>query len=238
MTRRAAIAVAAAALAAAVAVALVVGPWRDGGAAPDGPSTSAPARAAVPPARTVRGLRAEHAAIADVVARERLLVAAATIGDGDAVAWLADVASGDDPLANRAAVALGTIASPAAAGELAALAASDRPVLVRANATRALAASGGVAQAPVLADLVRSPDTPARVRQEAAIALGRVGGGDGAVAALVDTLAAADDEQLRIALVQGLGAFDRPAARAALERHGAAPLSPTERAFVARALAR
>jgi hypothetical protein len=107
-------------------------------------------------------------------ARDRVLADAVRIGGPEIVRWLAQLAM-TDPAGARAATALGTIADPRAAAQLLRLARSDASPLVRANAVRALGASGGRADAVALAALVEDPAQPARVREEAADAIARIG---------------------------------------------------------------
>ena len=113
---------------------------------------------------------------------------------------------------------------------------------VRANAARALAKSCGAAQVETLVALASGDTQPLRVRQEAALALGAIRD-PAAVPALVQALQRAepdgsrDGEQLRISIVQALGALGTTEARAALSAHSQRPLSTTEAAFTASELA-
>jgi HEAT repeat protein len=76
-----------------------------------------------------------------------------------------------------------------------------------------------------------------RLRQEAALALAKVNGAN-AVPCLTGALRGASkgdgDEQLRISLVQALGATGSPAALSFLKTYAAGPLSRDEQAFVAK----
>jgi HEAT repeat protein len=128
---------------------------------------------------------------------------------------------------------LGAVDDPAATATLASLAAAPGSVLVRANAARALGSVGGSEEAMMLANVVSS-DAPLRVRQEAALALARIGGRD-QVPQLVSALNESQDEQLRISIIQALGALDEPLAREAITAHANRSLSPAERAFVRQA---
>jgi HEAT repeat protein len=133
------------------------------------------------------------------------------------------------------------VSDAAAAPALAELLASSAPVIVRANAARALGAAGTAEQAPDLAKLVGDSGQPLRVRQEAALALGKIGD-----PAVVATLAAALDQaagdpaqdavQLRISIVQALGGIGTGPAREALQRHQKRELTEVERVFTQRAL--
>jgi HEAT repeat protein len=186
-------------------------------------------------------LRAISGADLPADTREQALIAAASLGGPEAVAFLAEIAARDVKLGARAGAALGTIADPRAAGALADLVTSDAPVVARANAARALGASGSAEQEKTLAGAVVRVSEALRVRQEAALSLARIGD-----AAVVSDLAGALDraaadgspesEQLRISIVQGLGGIHAAPAREALERHLGRSLSPGERAFTARAL--
>jgi HEAT repeat protein len=209
----------------------------DGGAAGVGTSGSRDRVPAPPVRRSVRAVRDAYTATTDVNARAQALVEAGQVGDAEAIAWLVEIAGSDDPLAHRAGHALGQVTNAASVETLAALAVSDQPVLVRANAVHALATTGTVAHAPMLAALVHDAAQPTRIRQESALAIARLGGDDAVAAALGEALAAADDEQLRISIIQGLGGLDAPAARAALEAHAQKEtLSTDERAFLDRAM--
>lgn len=111
---------------------------------------------------------------------------------------------------------------------------------MRANATRTLVA-GGPDQGPTLANLLTDSAQPLRVRQEAAIALGQIGGTDAvqvlvAVLAQLEEQAGQETEQLRIAVVHALGAAHSPIGRDALARHAALPISTPERVFTTRAM--
>lgn len=187
-------------------------------------------------------LEARWQATSDGAVREQVLLELARLGTPEAALRLAAVAAGDERLGARAGAALGTVRSPAAADALASVAAGDGPVIARANAARALGASGGPGQAPLLAALASDPGQPLRVRQESALALGRIGGEAGAPALAGALEAAAADpgpeaEQLRISLARGLGGIGGSSAIAALARHAGRSLSPVERAFVERAAA-
>ncbi len=114
-------------------------------------------------------------------------------------------------------------------------------MIVRANAARALGAAGTGEQAPDLAKLVGDTAQPLRVRQEAALALGKIA--DPAVApalaAALDQAAgdpAQDAVQLRISIIQALGGIGSVPAREALLRHEKRPLTEVERVFTQRAL--
>lgn len=186
-------------------------------------------------------LEAAYRDAPDAVVRERTLAAAALLGTPEAAAWLATVAESDARLGAHAGAALGTMTDPRAVPELRRLA-SGGPVIVRANAIRALGATGDRESADVLGVLVADASQPLRVRQEAALAVGRLGD-----ASIVDRLVAAlesasnestpDAEQFRISLIQALGDVATPGARAALATHARRRLSTVERAFTERALA-
>jgi len=189
---------------------------------------------------TVEAWRAAYPSGDRPVGREAI-ERARSVGDAAAVRWLAELAAGDSQVGAVAGAALGGIASPGAAATLAELAAADGPVIVRANAARALGRSGGAEQVGTLATIAAGDGEPLRVRQEASLALGQIGDGTATpalAAALVraETDLSAEGEQLRISLVQALGALGTPAARSALVRHVEQTLSPTERAFTQRAL--
>ncbi|MBI4953715.1 MAG: HEAT repeat domain-containing protein [Myxococcales bacterium] len=175
-----------------------------------------------------------------MAARRELILRAASEAGPETVSWLAELAASGDELAAIAAQALGSVKSPSAASALLAIATARGPVITRANAARALGAAGGAAEIPALAALAANGREAVRVRQEAALALGSIGD-DGIVPVLASALeAAANDggseaEQLRISLVQALGGIDSPSAQEVLAAHAGRDLSPTERAFVARA---
>lgn len=176
----------------------------------------------------------------DAITRAREFLTVAREGTPESAAWLADAAGTNDGLGALAAAALGSIADHRAVPELARLAVDDGLVIVRANAIRALARSGGREHAGDLGVLVRDPSQPARVRQEAALALADLGD-DGVVSDLVAELArdaSPQAEQLRIAIVQALGAIGTESARVALGRHATRQLSALERLFTERAIAR
>jgi HEAT repeat protein len=206
-----------------------------------GPPTAA-SDGAAPQLNDIDSLRRAYGAAANDVARDQLLQRAGQLGTAEAAEWLAEVAEQNPGLASHASASLGAIDNPSAAAELLRLATNADSVLVRANAVRALGASGNATDTPPLAGLLSDEAQTLRIRQEAALALGRIGGPD-AVNALATSLtkleegAGADVEQLRISIVQALGNNPTPAARTALTRHAARKLSETERAFTTRALA-
>jgi HEAT repeat protein len=216
--------------------------------APPGRARAASPQPAAAPARPRRAPNLETVQ-RDYAARppgdgpqgEAALAAAARLGTPEAVRWLAAVAARDARLGARAGAALGTVRSRAAVPALTEVALADGPALVRGNAAKALGAVGGADEARALAGLAHDPRQPHRVRQEAARAAGRIGSAEAAeeLATALDDLAAegaAGDEGLRLALVEALAGIRAPVAREARARHGARPLSPVERAFVARAL--
>lgn len=184
---------------------------------------------------------AAAAAAADRPTRARSIAQAAAVGDAEAVRWLADVASHDPELAETAAAAIGHTANPHAVPSLRDLVGGSGTPIVRANAARAFGKSGSPADNALLSEILTRPDELARVRVETALAMGGIGD-----ASAVPTLAAtlrteatndsSDAMQLRIAVVQSLGAIGGDRAHAALEEHAARNMSPTERAFTARAL--
>ena len=195
-------------------------------------------------ARTPEGLAqliGRYARSTDGAERERLLGAVARVGDGAAVGWLAEVAVGDERLGAHAAQALGSVEDRRAAPALATLLRQPGPVHLRANAARALARAGSGAQAPLLLARVADGREPLRVRQEAALALSRVGHAQqvAPLARLLSQLGPRRDPeaaQLRLSLVQALGGIGGGAARKALLRHARRPLAEAERAFVRQAL--
>jgi HEAT repeat protein len=208
-------------------------PWE--GAAKRGapPGGSLAAQAAAEPRK------AAAAGATDDMARERAFQSAAQVGSADAIAWLADMAATDEPSATRAAAALGSVANKDAADQLEQLARSDARPLVRANAIHALARSGGPDNAAYLSQVVTDTRQVLRLRQEAALTLAAIG--DASVApALAAALGAAthdrggDSEQLRISIVQALGAIGSPEALASLKQYATGTLSKDERAFVAK----
>jgi HEAT repeat protein len=86
---------------------------------------------------------------------------------------------------------------------------------------------------------VANAGDPLRVRQEAALAVGKLAPADaaGKLGATLDAAAGdRDAEDLRIALVQALGSLRSPEARSALERHARRTLGDRERVFVQQAL--
>lgn len=181
---------------------------------------------------------AEHA---DEDVRDEVIVVTERLGTPEAARWLAELAGQDEALGGRAGAALGRLQGKDTAPVLAEVAASHAPTLPRANAVQALGASGSKEHAGLLAALVADGTQPLRVRQEAALALGNVGGSEqvATLASVLEELAAQrtpDAEQLRISLIQGLGGIHAPEARAALEKHAARELSPSERAFLSQAL--
>jgi HEAT repeat protein len=186
-------------------------------------------------------LREVYRSEADGAVREETLSTAAIVGNADAVGFLAEVAGSDEKLGARAGAALGSVADPRAAGALAALLGGEAKVIVRANAARALGASGDASQAEALAALVSDGSQALRVRQEAALALGSIGE-PSVVPVLASTLdraaseASPETSQLRISIVQALGAIGGEPAHAALARHLARELPEAERAFTRRAL--
>lgn len=190
--------------------------------------------------RGLDGLRERFGSESNAVLREETLLAAASLGSPEAVAWLAAVAQGDDPLASRAGAALGTVSDPGAAPALAALLAGDGSTLVRANAARALGAAGGAANEEQLTRSVTDAAEALRVRQESARSLGRLGA-RGSVPRLVSLLAATrsdgSEEQLRLSVVEALAVLGGPDAVRALKDFAAGPLTETERAHVTRSLA-
>lgn len=186
-------------------------------------------------------LRSAWDATDDHTAREQLLVEAARLGAPGAASWLADVADSDDVLAVRAGASLGTIADRRAAPELAKLAAADRSVLVRANAARALGRAGAEEHAPMLAQLVTDAAQPLRVRQQAALSLGHLRVPPAGLVNALETARAdrsTNGEQLRISLIQSLETLGTREAHDALRAYASAKPSPTEAAFLDRALAR
>lgn len=189
--------------------------------------------------RGLDGLRERFAAESNAVLREESLRSAASLGTPEAVAWLAQVARGGDPLASRAGAALGTVADAEAASALAALLAAEGSVLVRANAARALGASGGIAYEKQLSDLVADGAEALRVRQESARSLGRLGA-RGSVPRLASILAGTrpdgTEEQLRLALVEALAELGGPDAIRALKDFAGGALTDVEEAHVARSL--
>jgi HEAT repeat protein len=165
--------------------------------------------------------------------------AATAVGD---VQRLAEVAASDSERAERAAAAIGQTADPRAVPALRELLAGPNAPIVRANAARALGRSGSPADTAFLCAWLRRGDEVARVRTEAALAIGVIAD-PSAVSSLVETLRneATNDEpnaeQLRTAIVQALGAIGGDEAHAALEEHARRNLSTTERAFTRRSLA-
>ena len=198
--------------------------------------------------------RALHERNDDPVMRQAAIDLAARSGDPAAVLWLATLANADGVDGPRAAATLGSVTSKAAVPALVGLLASDPSPQVRASAARALAASGaGQDEAgAALEQSLGSPQEEIRVRQQAALALGQVGG-PAAAAALAGAWErsradrTATGEELRLAIIQGLQGLQSlqaqpgeqagggTAARAALAKIAAAPeLTDTERAFLAR----
>ena len=188
-------------------------------------------------------LRGEWDRTQDAAQRVRILEAAAHVPNPSGLQLLVDVATRPhEPLAAQAASAIGHMRNPKLADDLVRTAQGDSTPLVRANAARALATSGTAAQAPALLAIVGDDGAPWRVREEAALALGRIGDDAtaGALGGVLDRLAGApgdDPLQLRIAIVQALGTLASPAAVDALQRHRARSLAGVELAFVQRALA-
>ena len=197
-------------------------------------------------ARAPQGLQqltALYAQSAEGARREQVLGAVALVGDGAAVAWLAEVARRDERLAAHAAQALGSVQDRRAAPALAKALRQPGPVHLRANAARALGRAGGRAQAPLLLGRVADGREQLRVRQEAALALAQVGRAKDvrALTRLLEQLGGRQDaasRQLRLSLVQALGGIGGGAAREALLRHARRPLPEAEQAFVRQALAR
>ena len=179
----------------------------------------------------------------DVARRAELLGRASTLSDPSVVPWLVDIAESDSAMASQASAALGAVSAPAAGRGLLEIVTGSAPSLVRANAARALGRCGGPREAAVLATMIRDSGQPLRVRQEAALALGNIGD-PSVVPSLIATVEQAardttvDGEQLRISMVQALGALSSEEAQDFLKRYAREKLSPTERAFVSRALRR
>lgn len=199
-------------------------------------------RAQVASLQTLRELQKTFQDSQDDALLEEALTGAARLGTEDATRWLAHVAGTDSKYGGRAGAALGQMASADAAGTLESLALGQGPVIVRANAAKALGASGSGAHVPSLVQLVRNDAEALRVRQEGALALGRLkaGGSVDALAAALEAASASqgpDAEQLRISLVRALAMIGTEPARAAVARHAQRPLSSNEQVFVTQALA-
>jgi len=175
--------------------------------------------------------------------RVRAYDAAAAAGSPAGVRALAlEVA--DPVVGAQAAAALGRVTSPRAATALVEVMNGPAPAIARANAARALGTAGGASEAAALADAVEDAAQPLRLRQEAALALGRV-----ATPREVERLIAvlrrlggdrgAEAAPLRASLLQALAASGRPEAAAALRPHaadGPAEERPLARWLAARAL--
>jgi HEAT repeat protein len=201
------------------------------------------ASASVPPVvstASVEPWRAARDTAHDDAARTRAFELAAHDGSTAAAALLVEEARSDSPLAVKAAASLGRVESAAACGALAS-SLETGSTLVRANALRALGNAGGCGKADLLARLVADPSQPIRIRQEAALALAKTHD-PSATQALLTTLrseassATPLGEQLRLTLIQAVGATGSAEGREFLEAYAKAASSMTERAFAARYL--
>jgi HEAT repeat protein len=157
--------------------------------------------------------------------RARAYDAAAAAGSPAGVRALAREA--EDPAAGaQAAAALGRVTSRGAATALVEVMNGRAPGIARANAARALGAAGGAAEAAALADAVEDAAGPPRLRQEAALALGRIATEE-EVRRLVRVLRGsvgdrrADAVQLRAAVLQALATAGPPEAAEALRAYAA-----------------
>ena len=174
--------------------------------------------------------------------RTRLVNDAARVGGVEVVRWLAEIAEADPVVGAHAAVALGTVRDRTAAGELERLVLSSRPVIVRANAMRSLSAIDAAGNEALFSSLLAGVEEPLRLRQEAALALGRSKRPASAIPILVRHLdemssqPAEGGEQLRISIIQALEGSRDERVRAALKRHASRQITVAERAFTLRAL--
>jgi HEAT repeat protein len=190
------------------------------------------------PAPTAPGWRPTFERAKDDVTRARAFELAAGEPTTESVEWLAHIADTDPRLGARAAASLGTVKSPAMCETLVRLS-GNASILSRSNAIRAVGNSGGCNYSRSLATLVGNVQEPLRIRQEAATALAKIAD-PSVVATLADAMAALrseggpEAEQLRIAVIQTLGAIGSPDATKVLTNHARGVLSTVERAFVAK----
>jgi len=173
------------------------------------------------------------------VERIAALRAAARIGTPESVRWLASLAEEDPAIGHHAATALRGIANVGAAGALLDLGTAPGSLSVRANAIRGLSRFASPDHVGRLSALLADATEPQRLRQEAALALGRAGGAEAERGLLqwLEEPRVEGDEALRLAVIEALSRFQSGGSKEALRSVSEeSTTSGRERAFALRAL--